>query len=101
MAGTTFGAHVHTGPCTEDEPDAAGPHYNDDVANDREPVRVDRSTEVWFDLTVSDRGTAGDGAIVPFVVPQPDDGAASVVLHEKETDDEGEAGGRTACIPLD
>ncbi|WP_374999797.1 hypothetical protein [Aeromicrobium sp. CTD01-1L150] len=100
-SGTQFGAHVHTGPCVEDEPETAGPHYNHDVATGREPVRVDRSTEVWFDLVVSDGGTAGDGAIVPFVVPEPQDGAASIVLHEEPTDHDGEAGGRSACIPLD
>lgn len=99
-AGTRFGAHVHTGPCVADDPDAAGEHYNDDTANGREPARVSPETEVWFDLTVDEEGTAKDASAVPFVLPEAGDGIGSIVLHEETTDDSGDAGGRTACIPL-
>lgn len=99
LAGKTLGVHIHTGPCVEGDGDAAGPHYNRDVDTGREPVRTTPFTEVWLDVTVNDRGQGYAGSVVPFELPA--DKAKALVVHEKETDDTGDAGDRLACLPLD
>src|SRR2546423_9916665 len=70
--GTTFGAHVHTGPCVAGNGAAAGPHYN--TGGPPSPT-----TEVWLDFTVSRSGHGVAITDVPFVVPT--GGAKSVVIH--------------------
>jgi superoxide dismutase, Cu-Zn family len=97
-AGRTFGAHLHTGPCVPGNGAAAGPHYNQDVVEGAVPVRVNESTEVWLDFTVSPAGNAAAVAIVPFV-PAP--GIRAVVVHRDPTDHHtGVAGPRLACLPV-
>jgi Cu/Zn superoxide dismutase len=97
VAGRTFGAHLHVGPCVEGNGAAAGPHYNTDVLAGHVPPRVDATTEVWLDFTATEGGTGHSFAAVPFV-PVP--GNRSVVIHENPTDDHGAAGPRLACLPV-
>ena len=92
-AGTTYGAHLHSGACVPGDGAAAGPHYNSAT-----PPVIDDDHEVWLDFTVTRGGTGRATAVVPFV---PVHGARSVVVHEKATDHgTGAAGGRLACIPV-
>jgi Cu/Zn superoxide dismutase len=96
-AGRRFGAHLHVGPCVAGNGTAAGPHYNADTVAGRVPPRVDETTEVWLDFTVTRRGTGTAIAAVPFT-PLP--GTRAVVIHQDPTDDHGTAGPRLACLPV-
>jgi hypothetical protein len=109
---TTFGSHLHTGPCIEGDGTAAGPHYNNDVVvggmdfpvPGKKPgphtAEVSPNTEVWFDVIPDDGGVAYDVTTVPFVPVDPD-GVMSVVVHVSFTNPEtGAAGARQACFPL-
>jgi Cu/Zn superoxide dismutase len=96
-AGRTFGAHLHVGPCVAGDGAAAGPHYNTDALAGRVPPRVDETTEVWLDFTVTPGGTGDAYAGVPFV-PVP--GERAIVIHQNPTDDHGAAGPRLACLPV-
>jgi Cu/Zn superoxide dismutase len=90
-AGTTYGAHVHVGPCVAGNGAAAGPHFN--TGGPPSP-----STEVWLDFTVLPGGFGYATTSVPFVVPS---GAAqSVVVHAQPTQPGGAAGARIACLPV-
>ncbi|HEY7722649.1 MAG TPA: superoxide dismutase family protein [Pedococcus sp.] len=92
-AGTHYGAHLHTGPCTPGDGAAAGPHYNS-----ASPPVIDEEHEVWLDFEVTGRGSARAVADVPF---EPVHGARSVVIHAEETDPAtGLAGARLACMPV-
>ncbi len=93
-AGTTYGAHVHVGPCVAANGSAAGPHYNTGSGG---PPSL--TNEVWLDITVRPGGVAVARAIVPFEIPP---GAAqSVVVHANPTEaGTGLAGGRIACLPV-
>jgi Cu/Zn superoxide dismutase len=93
-AGTTYGAHVHVGPCVAGDGAAAGPHYNTTGG-----TVIDPSTEVWLDFTVRSSGSALAVALVPFVVPA--GGARSIVIHAMSTMPNGTAGARLACLPLE
>jgi Cu/Zn superoxide dismutase len=100
--GTVYGSHLHTGPCVKDDPGAAGPHYNHDVALGNTPVRPLTETEVWFDIVPND-GVAQDQTTVKFVPIDSDrvPGVMSIVIHELSTDpNTGAAGDRWACFPL-
>jgi Cu/Zn superoxide dismutase len=97
VAGRTFGAHLHFGPCVEGNGAAAGPHYNTDVLAGQVPPRVDETTEVWLDFTVTEGGTGHAVAEIPFV-PQP--GNRAIVIHQEPTAPGGAAGPRLACLPL-
>jgi len=92
--GQTFGAHVHTGPCVDDDGGAAGPHFNTGGT-------PSRSTEVWLDFTVLPGGWAVSQTTVPFTVPT--GGAQAVVIHAQPTQtgaSPGAAGPRLACLPV-
>lgn len=90
--GTTYGAHVHVGPCVLGNGAAAGPHYNSGGPPDPEH-------EVWLDFTVALGGWGWAETWVPFVIPP---GAAqSIVVHALPTDAAGNAGGRIACLPVE
>jgi Cu/Zn superoxide dismutase len=91
-AGTTFGAHVHVGPCVAGNGAAAGPHYN--AGGPASP-----ETEVWLDFTVTGGGSGVAKTVVPFVIPP--GAAASVVIHAMPTDPMGAAGARQACLPVE
>lgn len=90
-AGTTLGAHVHTGTCVAGAPLTAGPHYNSGGPADAEH-------EVWLDFTISAGGTGMSRASVPFTIAP---GAASaMVIHAMATQPGGGAGPRLACLPV-
>jgi Cu/Zn superoxide dismutase len=91
-AGTTFGAHVHIGPCVAGNGAAALGHYNHGGG-------VSPDTEVWLDFTVTGGGTGHAVAIVPFAIPA--GGAQSIVIHALPTAPDGTAGARLACLPLE
>lgn len=96
--GSTFGAHLHVGPCVAGDGAAAGAHYNTDVLAGVTPPEVGERTELWLDMTVH-AGRARSTTSVPFV-PAP--GTRSVVIHAMETDhDTGTAGARLACLPVE
>ena len=97
IAGRTFGAHLHVGPCVAGNGAAAGGHYNVDVqAGSPTPV-VSASTELWLDFTVRRDGSAQARASVPFAVTP---GDRAVVIHQEETAPNGTAGPRLACLPV-
>ena len=91
-AGTTFGAHVHVGPCVAGNGAAAGPHYNSDGG----PATTEN--EVWLDFTVRAGGYAVARTTVPFLIDSGD--AQSVVIHALPTAPGGAAGARQACLPV-
>jgi len=95
-AGTTFGVHIHDGPCVAGNGAAAGPHYNTGGTPSTE-------TEVWLDFTVLPGGYGFAYTTVPFTI-EPGD-AQSMVVHFLPTQDggptPGAAGGRQACLPVD
>jgi len=94
-AGTTYGAHVHVGPCVAGNGAAAGPHYNTGGTASPE-------TEVWLDFTVLGGGYGFAATNVPFVI-EPGK-AQSIVIHAEPTQDgpptPGAAGARQACLPV-
>lgn len=92
--GTTYGAHLHTGPCVAGDGAAAGPHYNASTAT---PPVVSSDTEVWLDFTVKRKGKAGSEARTSFT---PTPGNRSVVIHAMPTAHDGTAGARLACLPV-
>ena len=96
-AGTTYGAHLHVGPCVAGDPAAGGPHYNRSVIEGASPPVVNDQTEVWLDFTVLPGGVGVATTRVPFV-PQP--GNRAVVIHAEATQPNGTAGARLACLPV-
>ena len=96
-AGTTYGAHVHVGPCVEGNGAAAGPHYNVTAEDGQPPTEISNRTEVWLDFTVNPGGVGVSSTTVPFVVPAD---ARSVVIHQEPTAPNGTAGARQACLPV-
>jgi Cu/Zn superoxide dismutase len=98
-AGTTLGAHVHTGPCVTDNGGAAGPHFNIDVSTGTVPAEISDRTEVWLDITATGDGIGHAVAQVPFQIPTGE--AQSVVIHALPTDHVGAAGARLACLGIE
>lgn len=95
-AGTTFGAHIHTGICEAGNGAAAGPHYNTGGTPSRD-------TEVWLDFTVLPGGYAFAVTTVPFSI---EPGTAhAMVVHALPTQEggatPGAAGARMACRPVE
>lgn len=91
--GTSYGAHVHVGPCVAGNGGAAGPHFRSPATAAASPT-----TEVWLDFTVLPGGYGVASTTVPFVIPA---GAAqSVVIHATPTAPDGSAGARMACLPV-
>ena len=108
-AGQEFGAHLHTGPCVNEDyafpsqPDSpakvaggqAGPHYNHETATTGNLTpAVNTQTEVWFNLVPNDHGEATDDTKVNFVPTDnsPDlgfiPGEMSIVIHVLPTNTE-------------
>jgi Cu/Zn superoxide dismutase len=110
-AGQEFGAHLHTGPCvdedyaipaqpaTETQPSTpakaagskAGPHYNHEKATTGNSTpAVNTQTEVWFNLVPNDHGEATDDTKVNFVPTDADfiPGQMSIVIHVLPTNTE-------------
>jgi Cu/Zn superoxide dismutase len=99
VAGHTFGAHLHEGPCTTGNPAGALGHYNAEQHAGHSPAAVSDRTEVWLDFTVDASGAGDSSASVLFPV-QP--GARSVVIHADATNPAtGGAGARLACLPVE
>jgi Cu/Zn superoxide dismutase len=97
-AGSTFGAHIHVGPCVPGNGAAAGPHYNTTGG-----AVITPETEVWLDFTVLPGGFGFATTTVPFVI-EPGT-AQSLVVHQLPTQADGGnpgfAGARIACLPVD
>ena len=94
--GRTLGAHVHRGPCVVDSGGAASTHYK----HGDQTVTATPANEIWLDFVVQPGGVGDADTTVGFTVPT--DAAASVVIHERQTDNPGGgAGARYACIPVD
>ncbi|HEV2758330.1 MAG TPA: hypothetical protein VGV86_02080 [Acidimicrobiales bacterium] len=95
-AGTTFGVHIHVGPCVAGAPLTSGPHYNTGGTPSTE-------TEVWLDFTVLPGGYGFASTTVPFTI-EPGD-ARSMVVHSQPTQEggatPGAAGSRQACLPVE
>ncbi len=94
--GTTYGVHLHVGPCVRGDGAAAGPHYNTDAIAGLPTVVVGPRTEIWLDATITDKGDAESWTTVKWI-PQP--GTRSIVFHSSPTMDDGMAGSRLACLP--
>ena len=95
-AGTTVGAHIHTGTCVAGNGAAAGPHYNTGGTPSTD-------TEVWLDFTVLPGGHAVAVTTVPFTI---EPGTAhAMVAHAEPTQaggaTPGAAGARMACRPVE
>jgi len=96
-----FGSHLHIGGCKTDDYDGVGPHYKRPADYPDQPLR---EREVWFSLIPNEDGVAVDRTVRPFVPkdPTPVDGAMSIVIHAKKTDETfGTAGPKEVCLPLD
>ncbi|GAB2909763.1 superoxide dismutase family protein [Streptomyces mayteni] len=91
VPGHTYGAHVHVAPCGAD-PAAAGGHYQN------LPGEVGAENEVWLDFTADVDG-AGYASSRHDWLFRPGE-AASVVLHEHPTHQDGTAGDRTGCLTV-
>ena len=97
-AGSTFGAHVHSGSCVIGTGSVAGPHYKHDANV------ASTNNEVWLDFTVEANGTAHAETDVGFAIPA--GGASAVVIHALPTNASsdpllaGTAGARWACLPV-
>lgn len=95
VAGRTFGAHLHIGPCVEGNGAAALGHYNHSTST---PPTVDAQTEIWLDFTVDRLGRARSTTAVDWA---PLAGTRSVVVHANPTAPDGTAGPRLACLPVE
>ncbi|WP_017585877.1 superoxide dismutase family protein [Nocardiopsis ganjiahuensis] len=104
-----FGAHVHTQPCG-DEPDDAGPHYQDEVDPEAaegepstDPEYANPENEVWLDMTTDDSGNAYVTSTVEWEFREGE--AHSLVLHDEHTATHeghaGTAGDRLACVTVE
>ena len=95
FAGTTYGAHVHVGPCVPGQGSRALGHYNTGTGGEPSP-----ENEVWLDFTVLPGGVGVAYATAPFEIAPGT--AQSVVIHADPTQPgTGLAGGRIACLPVD
>jgi Copper/zinc superoxide dismutase (SODC) len=98
--GGPYGVHLHQGPCDADFPgdlpDGAGPHYNVTWQSIGLLGPDIKKTEVWLDLDVDSDGNARSTATVSFIP----EGKRSIVLHAKQTEADGTAGPRLACLPF-
>ncbi|MCY1138860.1 superoxide dismutase family protein [Actinoplanes sp. Pm04-4] len=101
----TYGAHLHTEPCTA-LPDQAGPHYQhqkDPKTPSVDPSYANPRNEVWLDFTVDGYGTATAAATQSWIFPA-GQAARSLILHAEQTKIAagvaGTAGPRVACLTL-
>ncbi|WP_457253571.1 hypothetical protein [Pedococcus sp. P5_B7] len=95
VAGRTFGAHLHRGPCVAGNGGAALGHYNHSATT---PATVNDQTEIWLDVTINDGGNGQSMARVDWA---PAAGPRSVVIHANPTAADGTAGARLACLPVE
>jgi superoxide dismutase, Cu-Zn family len=105
VAGRTYGAHLHTNPCTA-VPEEAGPHYQnhpDPVTPSTNPVYANPRNEIWLDFTADATGAA-TSAVTHGWNFRPTAPPRSLVLHAEHTHtapgEAGKAGARLACLTL-
>jgi Cu-Zn family superoxide dismutase len=99
-----YGAHLHTNPCGEN-PDDAGPHYQNEPAPDPstpDPDYANPENEAWLDFHTDEEGRGHSQTSVSW---QPRDGEAnSVVIHAERTQTvpvlAGTAGETLACVTI-
>jgi Cu-Zn family superoxide dismutase len=95
-AGTTVGAHVHTGACGA-APGASGPHYVNPTAPAGTALH---DKEIWLDVDVNAAGSGRATTIADWLIAPGD--ARSVVVHANPTDHStGAAGARLLCTDVD
>jgi superoxide dismutase, Cu-Zn family len=105
----SYGAHLHTGPCTA-MPEQAGPHYQhrpDPKASPSHPSTDPRfanpRNELWLDFTADARGAAVVGVTQPWTFDEVHP-PRSLILHAESTRTgkgvAGTAGPRVACLTL-
>jgi Cu-Zn family superoxide dismutase len=85
-----YGAHVHVGACSVNK---AGGHYQ------HVPGVVTRDNEVWLDFTTDGSGRAVAHAVTGWAFRP--DGANAVVVHDRQTHDDGTAGAKLGCLDVD
>jgi Cu/Zn superoxide dismutase len=86
----TFGAHVHTQACNDNQ---AGGHY------EQQAGVVSPDSETWLDLTTDAAGFAYSDATHPYAIREAE--AKAIVVHADPTDHTtGKAGAKLACIDL-
>jgi len=81
---TEYLAHLHSGGCEEADP--GGPHFKFDPKDSDEPPN-----EIHLEFRTTGRGTGTARASSNRMIPSGE--AGSVVLHQAETEDEGDHGG--------
>jgi Cu-Zn family superoxide dismutase len=101
----SYGAHLHTQPCTA-VPDQAGPHYqhmHDPVKPSVDPAYANPHNEIWLDFTADTTGAASATSAPDWVFPAGEP-ARSLVVHTQQTrtspGEAGTAGARVACLTL-
>jgi superoxide dismutase, Cu-Zn family len=109
IPGRSYGAHLHTSPCTA-TPAQAGPHYqneHDPSAGPSKPSADPRyanpANEVWLDFTADASGTASAVADEDWTFSA-DYPPKSLIVHSEVTRTAmgvaGMAGPRVACLTL-
>jgi Cu-Zn family superoxide dismutase len=97
----TFGAHLHKLSCGD--PMKGGGHYENKpfpattTAND--PAYANPSNEVWLDFMSDINGKGSSLALVDWVPRQGE--AKAIVIHAMGTANDGSAGAKLACLPLE
>lgn len=101
----TYGAHLHTAPCTG-LPAAAGPHYQheaDPSTPSVDPAYANARNEVWLDFTADTQGAATAMATEGWTFDRAHR-PRSLVVHAERTRTgkgvAGTAGARVACLTL-
>ncbi|GAA0465436.1 hypothetical protein Ade02nite_47830 [Paractinoplanes deccanensis] len=101
----SYGAHLHTAPCTA-TPDDAGPHYQhskDPKTPSVDPSYANPRNEIWLDFTADTTGAATATSEQRWTFPTTDT-PRSLVIHALTTrtaaPDAGTAGPRAACLTL-
>jgi Cu-Zn family superoxide dismutase len=101
----SYGAHLHTRPCTA-APDEAGPHYQHNP--DPEPPSVDPAyanprNEVWLDFTADTHGGGSAASALGWTFDEVEPPRSMVVhagLTRTGAGEAGTAGPRVACLTL-
>jgi Cu-Zn family superoxide dismutase len=109
IPGRSYGAHLHTSPCTV-VPAQAGPHYQhrpDPKAGpskpSADPAYANPANEVWLDFTADAVGAASAQAVERWTFDE-DHPPRSLIVHADVTRTgkgvAGTAGARVACLTL-
>lgn len=94
-----FGVHLHKLACEDNK---AGGHYQHDGAPSMEavntPMYANTVNEAWLDFTTSAEGRA-EVQTTQTWLPRAGE-AMSIIIHAMKTDENGRAGDKLACVPL-